>query len=39
MQKQRKLGQVETRWFPPYSALLQRADVFFPKQKESSLQE
>jgi hypothetical protein len=35
----RILGQVETRWFPPYSALLQREDVFFPEQKESSRQE
>jgi hypothetical protein len=32
----RKLARVETRQFPPYSALLQREGVFFPEQKKAS---
>jgi hypothetical protein len=35
----RKLGQVETRRFPPYPALLQREGAFYPEQKEASWRE
>ncbi len=35
----RKLGQVETRRFPPNPASLRREGVFFPEQKEASRQD
>jgi hypothetical protein len=31
----RKLGQAETRGFPPYPALLRKEEAFFPEWNES----